>query len=346
MASVNTIICAALSFLFLSAVPTAAEHRFLPAPAAKQDSNAKTVRQPTNHPLMGMGLAVHQQDKKKPICDQFVLSYAKVRQVTQYLRGKLAYSTKQYKKCNDCALCTGCDTPYKNALIYQANQCIKKHGFSACAVAVSLLGRDSDIVYTCRFFLRESRVGNCYVHEYLALNGLTNKGYLVTNREIGVVDKKRFQCRAGKRARFPDLKNQHSCRSKFRVTVRQVGKVHTCARPAFSRASTAHSNCLSIANSIRDFWASWSARNQCFNNFIYQTNLAYINCIVRHGVPAVAVASMVIGQNALNCPTLRRDSWVGRCKAPDYVQLHTLKEIDTSSGYIKTTIPGACNYKK
>lgn len=280
-----------------------------------------------------------QKADNRPLCPQFKLKYGAVRKATHYLIRKNQPVERRFKRCEADIYSSGCDDKRKKEFVATVNKCVKAHSFSACFIAIGIFNRIDWVHFPCITYLKSSRIGNCYVLEYLTLNGYRGKdNKLVFYRESGIYDKKRFQCTAGTRTRLPLLKNRLSCRGRFRLTPLQVGRVHGCALPGTTRASTQHSRCLGLATGL-------FGHLHCYNQFTYNFNIAYINCIIPHGLPAVAVASASIGASAIDCPGFRRDSWVGQCKAGDYVQLRRLKLVSTNNkGYLVFKRRGLCKY--
>lgn len=275
----------------------------------------------------------------RPICPEFRLSYLAVQKATNFLIRRNQQIEKRYKACKANIWASGCDDKRKKDFVPTTNQCVKNHSFGACFVAIAIFQRLDWIHFPCITYLKSSRVGNCYAMEYLTLNGYRGKNNkLIFYRESGIYNKKTFQCSAGKRAKLPLPKNRLTCRDRFRVSTFRVGQVHVCANPGVVRASTAYSTCLGIAKGLY-------GTLQCYNNFVYNFNIAFINCIVPYGVDAVAVASASVGGDAVECPAFRRDSWVGPCKAGDYVQLQRLKLVSISdNGKLSFKRPGLCKY--
>lgn len=306
-----------------------------------QSLNAKGQAKSVAIPSSPLSLLTSDRMKadSRPICPQFSLTYAAVQKATKFLIRKNQGIEKRYKTCKANVWATGCDAKRKKDFVPTVNQCVKAHSFGACFVAIAIFHRLDWIHFSCIAFLKSSKVGNCYVLEYLTLNGYRgNNNNLVFYREVGIYNKKSFQCTAGKRAKLALPKNRLLCRDRFRITLAQVGQVHLCANPGVTRASTIYANCLGLA---KDVYGSL----QCYNDFVYNFNIAFINCIVPYGVDAVAVASASIGGSAVECPAFRRDSWVGPCKAGDYVQLQRLKLITTNNkGNLVFKRPGLCKY--
>lgn len=179
----------------------------------------------------------------------------------------------------------------------------------------------------------------CFVEEYLALNGYKGKNKkLVFSREIGKVGNNNFQCRAGKRRSLGNLKNQNICRFKFRISTKKINALMRCAQLAYLGALSQRNTCQLFAPT------AWSTL-QCQIPFLVEAKQAFINCITPHGLPAAVAASALLLNDPLNCPFLRRDSWIGQCKAPDFVQLAVLGLIDLNSANYKPLLPGACTYK-
>lgn len=308
---------------------------------APQSLNAKGEVKTAVHPVSPLSLLTSDRQKAdtRPLCPQFKLKYGTVKKATHYLIRKNQPVERRFKKCKADIYSTGCDDKRKKEFVATVNKCAKAHSFSACFVAIGIFNRFDWVHFPCISYLKSSRVGNCYVQEYLTLNGYRGKNNkLIFYRESGIYDKKRFQCTAFKRAKLPLPKNRLSCRGRFRLTPSQVGRVHSCALPGTTRASTLHATCLTLATGL-------FGHLNCYNQFTYNFNIAYINCIIPHGVPAVAVASASIGASAIDCPAFRRDSWVGRCKAGDYVQLRRLKLLNVNNkGYLVFKRRGLCKY--
>lgn len=178
-------------------------------------------------------------------------------------------------------------------------------------MALSVLRLLKGIIFDCIPYFKDSTVGNCYTEEYVALNGRIGQ-QLVFNREIGSVGLFNLQCRANDRAGAQDLENMHPCRKKFRFDPGVIGRVARCATPAFAKASANLDSCTRKA-------FGFIATSICINKFNIAGKFAFIQCIPLFGTPAVAAASLSMGFDALNCPALRRDAFIGICKAPDWV---------------------------
>lgn len=282
-------------------------------------------------------------ENKLEFCPEFTLSYDQMRQATTFMLKKLDPIGKSYKQCKDCLLCdVDCETPRNNAIAEITNQCSNEHPFFSCLLAVLLLGLGDTINAPCLPYFKSSRVGNCYIEEYFTLNGFkgTNNA-LVFDREVGTLSdpflRNSFQCRAGSRVSASDLEDQDLCRQKFRVSVEEIHSVSTCASPAISNAYVRFTRCYINAQSFTD-------RSSCHGQLRFERGVAYRSCVTQHGAAAVAVASIYTGDNALSCPVFRRDSWVGRCRAPDFVQLKNFELLKVESNSIGLKIPDACTY--
>lgn len=293
----------------------------------------------TLHPVSPLPFLISNRQKadNRPLCPQFNLKYGVVRKVTNYMIRMNRLIDRRFKICQTCVISYGCEDKQKRQFVTIVNKCLNTHSFGACYVAIGILNRLGWIRFGCIPYLKSSRIGNCYVQEYLTLNGYRGKNNnLIFYRESGIYEKKRFQCTAGRRAKLPLPWNRLSCRHRFRVTPLQVSRVYTCAWPASTKAHKYYSQCMAIDPSLWLF---------CHQEFTSLFNNAYRKCVFPHGLEAVFVAATSVGSSAYDCPTFRRDSWVGRCKADDYVQLSQFELLHiTDSGNFVFKRRGLCKY--
>lgn len=311
--------------------------------------NGNEIRQSTpfqNEHLPFQTSSRQEAEDNRPICPQFVVTYAAVQKATRFLLRRNAPLETQFSTCKK----NGgkqCNDRHREGFVKALNRCVVVHSFSACYVGVGLFRRLNWIKFYCIPYFKDSRVGNCYLAEYLALNGYdSNLKRDVFYRESGIFDGKKFQCTAGKRAKLPLLKNRLSCRNRFRITPLRVSDTSGCALPGIAQAGRRHSTCINFASSSVPSFQVPTHIAFCNDRYRSAVARAFLMCAFKYGLDAVEVAAAAAGFEINDsCPAFRRDSWVGRCKADDYVRLRKLKLISINvKGYYVFKRPGLCKY--
>lgn len=299
---------------------------------------------PTISPFYGQPSNQNDVDKR-PLCPQFTVTYFAVHTATYFLIHENRAARRKYKVCIASTNITICNDERKHGFALSTNQCLSAHSFGACFVAIGIIGRLDWIRFSCIPYIKSSTVGNCYVREYLTMNNfVTKKTNLLFHRESGVYNNKTFQCSAGgpflRRRRRRRRRNRLPCRVRFRYVTFRIVRVHQCALPRQTIAYVRYGACLARARTrLR--------RLRCYQRLTFRVNRAYIRCTARHGILAVAIASLSIGGGAVDCPAFRRDAWVGPCKADDYIQLSRLELLIThSNGSLEFRRKGLCRYRK
>lgn len=282
-------------------------------------------------------------------CPVFEITYEQVENAGNFIQKSLKRAAKRMQRCerrcekmstsSDITSCKEkCAKMAESKILAQLTKCVDDFTFGPCEMALLVLG--ADYSYDCTKYWKDSTIGNCYVQEYLALNGNTGASDNPTyNREMGIVNDSPFQCRAKELAQDPENPNQVACRSKFSTTAARVTGAAQTMAGTFLRANSFFSRCVSSGSHSFGF---------CFFQRRIRIFQEWPACAVEHPFQDCVLATYILAESDLTstiCPAFRRESTVDACSAPDFAALVRLDVLQFGSDGIQSiSIPDACTY--